>query len=642
MEKIHSGHPRSQSTDFTKAHIETLKQLFPTIVKEGQIDFEELKALLSDELVAQDEYYRFTWAGKQQARQEAKKPTAATLRPDREASVDWETTGNLFLEGDNLEVLKVLQKSYANRVKMIYIDPPYNTGKDFVYKDNYADNLRNYLALTGQVDEAGNRLSTNTESDGRFHSNWLNMMYPRLVLARNLLTEDGVIFISIDDNEVANLRKLCDEVFGEENYVGQWNWFKSATPPNLSKKIKKNIEYILCFQRGENRDVFRGIQKISASTDPITKPQNTVKRLVFPVGSLIAKKDGVYPPGTYGTDKYPNVLCTELVIRNHTNVSEVIFENKFIWVQDKLDQELSNQTKMYLSDKLVLSYKKEEYGEEVPPNFIDKSVYVETTEHAGNDLTVLMQEEKLFDYPKPISLIKYLINFLSDPDITVLDFFAGSGTTAHAVMALNAEDGGKRKFICVQLPEPTDEKSEAYKAGYTTIAEITKERIRRAGRQIKEGQGSAAPDLFASQQKPLPDVGFRAYKLDTSNIKAWDSTPEQLEQSLFAAVENLKPERSEEDILTEVLLKYGLGLTQPIATRRIGGANVYAVAEGALLVCLSTQITEEVVAGMAAWKEELSPLVCSVLLRDSALSDQAKVNAAKTLQAAGIEEVHTL
>ena len=391
---------------------------------------------------------------------------------------------HIFIEGENLEVLRTMQRAYFGKVKMIYIDPPYNTGSDsFVYPDDYSERQDEYKKRTGITDSEGylnkqDLWKQNRKENGQFHSVWLSMMYPRLYLARNLLREDGVIFISIDDNEAANLKLLCDEVFGAENFVGQWNWFKSATPPNLSKKIKKNIEFILCYQRGFNHEKFKGITKESPSDDPITKPQNSLKILNFSHGTLnISGENRKIPIGIYGTEKYPNELLNELIVENGTNSNHVSFRNRFVWTQEKLDTELSNGTRVSLSKNLVLSYKKADYGEEVPPNLIDEKVGVETTENAGKDLTDFFNGIEVFDYPKPVSLLKYLINFCCTSSDLILDFFAGSGTTAQAVLELNEEDGGNRRFICVQMPEPTGEGSEAHKAGYKTIADITRARI---------------------------------------------------------------------------------------------------------------------------------------------------------------------
>ena len=645
IEKITKDHELSQSDNIVESNIDKLKALFPEIVTEGKIDFKVLQEVLGNELEEGEEYYRFTWAGKANARREAQKPSTGTLRPAPEESVDWDTTENLYIEGDNLEVLKLLQKSYAGKVKMIYIDPPYNTGKDFVYKDNYKDNLRNYQEVTRQIDEQGNKRSTNSDSDGRYHSNWLNMMYPRLRLARNLLKEDGVIFMSIDDNEVENLKKIGHEIFGESNFIGQWNWFKSGTPPNLSTKIKKNIEFILCYEKNKNTYKYKGIQKTSKSDDPLTKSQNSIKKLTFKPGQLIIKlSDRTVPKGVYGTETYPNKLLNDLVIENNTNKNEVSFENKFIWVQTNLEDEISKGTLMKINSKsLVISYKKAEYDEEVPPNLIDKNVNVTTTENAGKYLTSLMGS-KVFSYPKPIDLVEYAINFLDIENEIVMDFFSGSGTTAEAAFR-----DGENKFVLVQLdqeiiPEEISDPSERQIAKNAVkllteiqrpinLCEIGKERIRRAAKKIAEEHPEKAKDL---------DLGFKVFKLDTSNIKGWDGNPDNLDDSLFDAQDNIKTDRTEHDVLYEILLKYGLDLTLPIEEKQIAGKTVFSVGYGALFICLADTITSKVAEGIGSWKEELQPEVCRVVFKDSGFTDVEKTNSVQILKRHGITEIKSI
>ena len=670
MHKITASDPESHSADLVATNIAKLKELFPEVVAEGKVDFNALKEILGNEVESGEEFYRFTWAGKAQARREAHKPSTGTLRPCPEESVDWDTTKNLYIEGDNLEVLKLLQKSYAGKVKMIYIDPPYNTGKDFVYKDNYHDNLRNYKELTGQVDSEGNTLSTNSDTDGRYHSNWLNMMYPRLRLARNLLKEDGVIFISIDDNELENLKKIGHEVFGESNFIGQWNWFKSATPPNLSTKIKKNIEFVLCYEKKKNTYRYRGVMKHSKSDDPIIKPQNSLKELRFAPGQLsINLPDQTFPAGTYGTQAYPNILLNDLVVRDKKNANEVIFKNRFIWTQENLWSELEKQTIVKINAKsLVISYKKADYSEEVPPNFIDKSVGVSTTESAGKYLGEIMGA-KVFSYPKPVDLLLYLIGFLDLEDEIVMDFFSGSGTTAEAVF----RGGNSNRWILVQLdqkirPEEISDPSERQIAQNalnllqglkceTNLAELGKERIRRAGKKIVGELEAAIKALEAKavrteeEEQDLKekkerlaklDIGFRVFKLDSSNITAWDGDPERMQENLLSAAENIKPDRTEADVLYEVLLKYGLDLTLPIEERTIAKCTVYNVGMGALFLCLAERITNAVAEGIGQWKEELKPETCRVIFRDNGFTDVEKTNAMQTLKRYGVTEVRSV
>lgn len=622
----------NKSADGNRLNLEALYAIAPSCFTEVRdpktgemkqvVNFDTLRTLLGDDTVEGDhERYQFTWPGKQAARLEAAAETTETLRPVPEDSVDWDTTENLYIEGDNLRVLKLLQKSYLGKVKMIYIDPPYNTGNDFVYHDDFARSTTAEELASGNIDLEGYRYRRNTDSNGRFHSDWCSMMLSRLLVAHSLLAEDGVIFISIDDNEVHNLRKICDEVFGERNFVGQWSWFKSATPPNLSKKIKKNLEYILVYQKGNNNDTFRGVMKESASDDPSTKPQNSFKTWTFAPNTLQCKlPNGIIKKGIYGTEKFPNELLNDLVVQGGKNQNEISFRNRFIWTQETLDEQLSNGTTVRLSKQLVISYKKAEYGAEVPPNLIDASVGVDTTEKAGAYLDNIMGN-KVFDYPKPISLLKYLINFLPvADDAIILDFFSGSATTAHAVMQINAEDlkagkEGKRKYICVQLPETTPEDSEARKAGYTTILEIAKERIRRAGKKIVEENPEVAEGL---------DVGFRVFKLDSSNYEEVSKTPNEYEQTqLDLFLDNIKTDRTELDLLFGAMLSWGvpLSLSQPLQTEVVDGCTIYNVTDGELVACFAEAVTEEVVRAMAAMQPE------RVLFRDSCFAeDKMKIN----------------
>lgn len=604
-------HLKMQTADMADRNIEQIGALFPECLTERinsngrveqAIDFDKLRQLLTHDVVeGPEQRYQFTWPDKRAAIRLANTPTSKTLRPCRAESVDFDTTQNLYIEGDNLDVLKLLRENYLGKVKMIYIDPPYNTGNDFVYNDDFAQGKTEFEQRSGLFDAEGHQtidpMQRNTEANGRFHTDWLNMIYPRLKVARDLLSDDGVIFISIDDNEVENLKKVGNEIFGESNFVGQWNWFKSATPPNLSYKIKKNIEYIIAYEKHKDNIRYSGLQKVSSSSDPFTKPQNSLKVLTFPAGSIQTNlKDGVYSKGIYGTDKFPNELLNDLIVENGTNSNAVSFRNKFIWVQSTLDENLKQKLKVYLSKSLVLSYKRAEYNPECPPNLIDQNVQVSTTEQAGSDLDSLFDKISVFDYPKPVSLLTYLLRFKNDPSSIVLDFFSGSATTAHAVMQLNAEDGGNRKFIMVQLPEKTDPKSEAYKAGYPNICEIGKERIRRAGKKIKEeNKDKEAIDRL--------DTGFRVLKLDSSNMADVYYTPAEtpIEQTLgFEAFEdNIKPDRTAEDLLFQVMPECNLPLSSRIEEREIHGKKVYAVDGNYLVACFDRDIDEQVITEIA-------------------------------------------
>jgi adenine-specific DNA-methyltransferase len=625
MEKITKEHHLSQSKNIISQNLEQLKAIFPQIFKEGKIDKEELLSILGDEIESNEEYYRFTWAGKSMARREANKPSTATLRPDKESSKDWDTTQNIFIEGDNLEVLKLLQKSYANKIKMIYIDPPYNTGKDFVYKDNYNDNLGNYLAITGQVDEEGRRISTNSESDGRYHSNWLNMMYPRLKLARNLLKEDGVIFISIDDNEFDNLKKLCDEILGEDNFVANIIWEKKFAPQNDAKWYSPNHDYVLLYARDKN--IYRPIlenrdeEQISRYKNPDNDPRGVWASSDLSVKTYSPEYD--YPIQT-PSGKLISLPSGRCWMTSKEKMDELIKDNR-IW----FGSEGSNLPRL----KRFLS----EVKDGITPMTIWKRTEVGDTQEGKRDLLKVMPEN-VFQTPKTIRLILKMLRLTIGANDTVLDFFAGSGSTSHAVMQLNSEDGGNRKFVCVQLPEPTDEKSEADKAGYKTISEITKERIRRAGEKIKS---EMKEDLFSEQGKTL-DIGFRAFKLDSSNIRAWDGNPDALEDNLFNAGSNIKENRTEEDVLYEILLKYGLDLTMPIEQKEIAGKQVFDIGMGALFICLGDNITIAVAEGIGKWKEERQPATSKVIFKDTGFTDVEKTNSMQILKRYGILEVNTI
>ncbi len=642
-----------------------LKQLFPTIVKEGKIDVTELQALLGEEIETGEEYYRFTWAGKSMARQEANKPSTGTLRPDKAGSKDWDSTQNLFIEGDNLEVLKLLQKSYAGKVKMIYIDPPYNTGKDFVYKDNYADNLGNYLQITGQVNEEGKRLGSNTESDGRYHSNWLSMMYPRLKICCNLLKDDGVVFISIDDNELYNLRKLADEVFGEDSWLGTIVW-KNATDNNPTQ-IAIEHEYIIGISKNKGKlepewksrisdvknilievgeNLNKKFQNSEDLQDAYTQWYRSHKHELWPLdrykyidkGGVYTGSQSVHNPGREGY-RYDVIhpitqkACKQPLMgyRFPPNTIQSLLDQKKILFGE--DESKIIELKLYAH----------EYSEKL-------ASVIEYDGRIGSyDLKDLFPElNRLFTNPKPVKLLAQLFDYTTKQNDIILDFFAGSGTTAQTVMQLNAEDGGNRKFICVQLPEPTDQESEAHKAGYKIISDITKERIRRAGDKIKadwqakQAAEKAADGMFAAHAAPSLDVGFRAFTLDTSNIHAWDGSIENFEQTLLSASENIKPGRTEEDVLFEILLKAGLDLTVPMEKQDIAGKTVYNIGAGALFVCLATGITTAVAEGIGQWKQKLNPATCRVIFRDTGFTDVSKTNSMQILKRYGIGEVNAI
>lgn len=621
IEQITKGDQLTQSLDIVNENILRLKELFPEVVSEGKIDFKVLQDILGNEIEEEEEYYRFTWAGKAQARREAHKPSTGTLRPAIEESVDWDTTQNIYIEGDNLEVLKLLQKSYAGKIKMIYIDPPYNTGKDFVYKDNYKDNLKNYQQVTGQVDSEGNKLTTNSESDGRYHSNWLNMMYPRLRLARNLLKDDGVIFMSIDDNEVENLRKIGNEIFGDSNFITNVIWEKKYSPQNDAKWFSDNHDHILVFSK--NKELWRpqllprSEEQNNRYTNRDNDPRGNWKSSDFSVKTYSANYD--YPITT-PSGKVVNPPKSRCWRTSKEKFFELVADNR-IWFGENGENVPS--IKRFLT----------EVKDGVVPLTIWKYKEVGHNQDAAKDVRELFDGHGYFDTPKPVSLLKRILYLSKTSDEIVLDFFAGSSTTAHAVMKLNSEDNGNRKFIQVQLPEPIDVKNEAYKAGYKTIAEIGKERIRRAGKKI----------AFENQDKARSlDLGFKVFKLDSSNIKGWDGNPNSLVDSLFDSQDNIKTGRTEEDVLFEILIKYGLDLTLPIEEKTIEGKKVFSVGYGALFICLADGITNKIAEGIGKWKEELKPEVCRVIFKDSGFGDVEKTNSVQTLKRFGINEIKSI
>jgi adenine-specific DNA-methyltransferase len=600
-----------KSMNIIEQNIEKLKEIFPEVFSEGKIDFSKLEEELGNFKSDENERYNFTWNGKSKAKKIALTPSTGTLRPCKTESKDWDTTQNLYIEGDNLEVLKLLQKSYHKKVKMIYIDPPYNTGKDFVYKDNFRDNIKNYLEITGQVDSEGNKLSSNSETSGRYHSDWLNMMYPRLKLARNLLKDDGVIFISIDDNEVSNLRKLCDEIFGEDNFVASIIWDRKRGRDNSARWFSKSHEYLLVYAKNINLFNTNYLELDDETKKAYKNPDNDLRG--------IYRMLAVWARGTQGGVKY-----------DFTNKDGQYFSER-LWLFSK-----ENLTKMDNDNKLIIRgdniYRKlfitENKGK------IPETIWNHTSNAANaSDEIKSLFNGIVFDTPKPIPyLIEIMKIGIAQNDI-ILDFFSGSSTTAHAVMKLNSEDDGNRKFICVQLPETTDEKSEAYKAGYKNICEIGKERIRRAGEKVKSESG-----------KTELDIGFKVLKLDSSNIKSWDSDFENLETNLFEAVENIKSDRKEEDLVYEILLKYGLDLTLPIEELNINGKKIFSIGFGSLVCCLDNDIDTNIVEKIAELKKQFETDFglenMRVVFKDSSFKDSVvKTNALQILKQNGINEV---
>ncbi|MGE7365818.1 site-specific DNA-methyltransferase [Desemzia incerta] len=634
--------------DLTESNIEKLKQLFPEIITDGKIDFEKLEILLGKEIDDTPERYNFTWHGKKETMQFAQQPSKGTLRPMKEKSKQWDTTGNLYIEGDNLEVLKLLQRSYYNKVKMIYIDPPYNTGKDFVYKDNFTESIESYLELTGQIDNNGNKFMSNSESTGRYHTDWLNMMYSRLKLARSILVDDGVIFISIDDNEVENLIKIANEIFGENNFIDIFSWKKTETPANLSSLTKKSIEYIIAYRKSNKVEKLNGLKKESKSSNGLMNQSNSEHELLFPPHIVdTGIENGIIKKGKYGTSKYNIFLLEDTEVMNNKFIKPVKLFGKFKWGQKNLEKEIAEGTKISIRTiALSPSYEREEYEAEKPWNFIDRSFGVGTNEGASSDLEKLIGHN-IFDYPKPSSLIKYLINSCCTGNDIILDFFSGSATTAHATMELNAEDGGNRKFIMVQLPELLEEKSVAYKEGYRTICDIGEERIRRAGEKAKKDlieKNNKEGMLSETQINPEQlDIGFKVFSLDTSNLREWQAEFDNIEVNIDLLESNFIEGRSEDDVLYEIILKNGLDLTYPIKEITNEGFKIYDVAFGNLFVCLNDIINRNVAHKIATLREEYGIETSQVVFKDSGFeNDTEKLNCYEILKAAGYQEADLL
>ncbi len=635
MKKLTADDPNTKSADILADNIEKLETFFPEAFTEGKIDFEVFKQLLGGAIEEREEKYGLNWHGKSRARQLALTPSTGTLRPRPEESVDWDTTRNLMIEGDNLEVLKLLQKSYAGKVKLIYIDPPYNTGKDFVYPDDFQDNINNYLMLTGQVDTDGRKISSNTEASGRFHTDWLNMMYPRLKLARNLLRDDGVIFISIDDHELANLQAMLSEIFGEENFQANISWQKRYTRSNNTVDFTTVVEHLLVYSKSEDFRV-NLLERTKDADARYSNPDNDT-RGPWKGASFLNPATPQQRPNLCYPIQNPN---TEQVTHPSTNAwrrsrdefEKLQSESRLYWGID--GKQPVPTIKMFLSEARNIT----------PINFWEHG-YAGNTDDGTRELKDLLGE-KVFDNPKPVQLIERVIEHGCDINSITLDFFAGSGTTGHAVMRRNSADNGRRRFILVQIPEPLSPENADQKAACDycdklgkprTISELTKERLRQAGKKIKSEN-----ELFAG------DVGFRIFKLDSSNIRTWEPDRDNLAQSLLKSTEHLKADRSEQDIMFEVLIKFGLDLTVPIETRILAGKMVHSIGAGVLLVCLADTITNaevEVLAiGIVEWHKILAPVGdTTCVFRDSAFSnDVAKTNLTAILKQHGLENVRSL
>lgn len=623
MEKM-----KMQSVDMTADNIEKIGALFPNCITETAdengrlkkaVNFDMLRQMLSDDVADGDEAYEFTWVGKKASIVEANKPIRKTLRPCKEESVNWDTTENLYIEGDNLEVLKLLQESYLGKVKMIYIDPPYNTGNDFIYNDDFKMSGEEYADELGELDEDGNRLFKNTETNGRFHSDWCSMIYPRLMLARNLLSDDGVIFISIDDNEQENLKKICDEVFGSSNFVALTTIIvktEGRRYGGFAKTHEQAIIYtknISCLSLNEVEVEGKNFQYIDENGG-------------FNIQDLRNQNTRAFNSTNRPNLRYPfyvdekncdlNGFC-KVYLENTGNLTEVypiiVNGNESVWrwgKKEKATKLINELVARKGSDGIIRIYQKMRKLTEMPKTVLMDKEFISIK--GTRELQELLGLG-IFDFPKPSKLIKLFTEIASNSDSIILDFFSGSATTAHAVMQLNAEDGGHRKFIMVQLPEPCDEKSEAYKAGYKNICEIGKERIRRAGAKIREENPMTTAEL---------DTGFRVLKLDSTNMTDVYYSPLEIDQQmLLEQVENIKPDRTDLDLLFGCLLDWGIPLNMPYVSENIDGCTVHTYNDGDLIACFDKNVPESVVKAIA----KRQPL--RVVFRDSCFEDSpSKIN----------------
>lgn len=658
MSKQMSG----DSLDITQENIQKIKELFPEVLTEGKIDFDLLRTVLGEEVEDNNERYSFTWNGKKKAILGAQKPSKGTLRPDEEKSKNFDTTENLYIEGDNLEVLKLLQKSYNNKIKIIYIDPPYNTGNDFVYKDDFKKSIDIYLEQTGQVDRERNRLSTNTENNGRFHTDWLNMMYSRLKLARNLLTSDGVVFISIDDSEQSRLKMMCDEIFGEINFIAEII-HKNNSNKNQTQFIGVSTEYILVyarslsFLRNENRE-WRIPKKGSAD---IVKYFEQAKSKGMNLEDILSDIKDLYKRPKYSHLSRWNKIDSKGIFKDE-NISREGGPKNFTIINPKTGKECAIPPRGWGKNyQELLKLQKEDmiyYGDEnsvpgikyylksdtvsVPDNFwfFDNSVDVRWIKTTFGSY--------IFENPKPLEMLKQILILNSSKNDIILDFFSGSATTAHATMQLNAEDGGNRKFIMVQLPEPLDEKSVAYKDGYHTICDIGEERIRRAGEKIKaelkEKQEKAGMlDENIVDPESL-DIGFKVLKLDKSNIREWNADFNNIGETMDLFEDVFVEGRSELDVVYEIMLKNGLELSYPVNTFQVNGKNIYDIAYGNLFICLDDNIDCDIARAIIRKRDEYGIETSTVVLKDAGFNghDSEKLNCFELLKDAGYPEDNLL
>lgn len=597
-----------ESEGLVEDRLAQLKELMPEVFTESGIDFDKLRLELGDEVDEGQERYAFTWPGKMDAIRQSQTPSTATLRPcvEKSRGRDGEDgsfdSDNIYIEGDNLEVLKLLQSGYHGKVKMIYIDPPYNTGKDFVYKDKFGDTIENYKKQAGLANQS------NADTSGRYHSDWCSMMYPRLRLARELLSDDGVIFISIDDNEDRNLRIICDEVFGETNFLAQVVWERAYSPINLMKHFSPSHDYVLCYAKNVEIAICNGIARSDEANNRYANPDND-PRGVWKASDLSvgpAVEENIYEIKT------PSGRLVKPPAGRSWRLSRTAFRERLqdnrIWFGPKGDNVPA--MKRFLSELRKTG---------VTPMTIWKYEEVDHSQAATQKLAKMFDGKKYFDYPKPVKLLERCLELYTTQDCIVVDFFSGSATTAHAAMNLNTKDGGNRKYIMVQLPEPNCPSRDAFKDGYATLCDIGEERIRRAGDKIKAEIEDANVQLkLGEEPKKLPDIGFRVFSLDNSGIEK--PQPGQL------VLDVVKPDRSDMDIVFEMMLKWGLELTLPVEKEEVAGYPVYSVACGELVCCLADGLTMEALDAIA----DMEPR--RVLMRDSILTDTLKLNAVQAFR----------
>lgn len=664
-----------QSADGTQINLDMLYQIAPSCFTEAKgsdgktrrvVNFDVLRQLLGDAAAdTGEEFYQFTWPCKAEARREAARPIKKTLRPVIEDSEDWDNTQNLYIEGDNLEVLKLLQKSYMGKVKMIYIDPPYNTGKDFIYSDNFAASSESHDRAQGDIDEFGNRYRRNTDSNGRFHSDWCSMIFPRLQLARTLLHEEGILLVNIGEHEVDNLKKIITEIFGSSNYIETYIWESTFRPDNSSKTMRRNAEYVLCVAKNKTLITrLKGLSKEKEGLPSLTKNSMQESILTFPADTVITYlPDGHYEAAV--KDSY--TLLDDVDVKDGKIVNSFRLKGRMIWGQENLEREIANGTEIIIKSDGFVPYTKKPGDSEMAPNKLIPNEVVGDILSSNAEMAQLF-EEKVFSYPKPVSLLKYLVSYLDDKNLICMDFFSGSSTTAEAVMRLNNEDDGNRKFIMVQLPEDLDENLQTAEEAEKKIlrnaialcdalqkphllTEVAKERIRRAGAKIRSelkamiiayqkqidtlNSQNPIPSLIDDKVEPIKheietikikldalDTGFRVFRVDDSNMEDVYFQPAALRQEDLASLfDNVKPGRTDLDLLFGAMLDWGVQLSLPMQKETIDGKDVYSVNGGDLVACFADDITENIIAHIA----EKSPL--RVLFRDSCFkSDADKIN----------------